>query len=372
MIDRKPQLARAMAALSVSVLLGACATASDPKPRPVVGPAYPFMQFDAQRVLLTEPVANGNHPSTRWRFVDSARHTSTAFPSGSEIEYTMFRSDNPDTIVIYAGQQSSARCTSGIAKDQACPRLFIWLSTDGGQHFLRRVIDLPALAHTIYNNAGSRGGTPPFPVPAMVVERGILYVATGGDAKPLVRANERGALTVLSTGEAVESETTIGRGYVWPKEIEMQRSYDKIGPLKRGPVYLFAVTLPATTQVPPYEPATGDASGANASVCTYRRMRKVSSTLPNLTAVPLVGSRIERAPALPDYAVPTKMPYESGDLYHASISEARRGELIDKWRNVYPEWAAAQPPVSKFTPRTLLEPGAAEIDCGPDYTSRWD
>ncbi|KML62567.1 hypothetical protein VL15_03185 [Burkholderia cepacia] len=371
MIDRKLRQARVVAALAVSVLLGACATASDPKPRPIVGPAYPFMQFSAHRALLTEPVVNGNFSSTQWRFVDSERHTSTDFPSGAQIEYTMFRSDDPETIVIYAGQDSSSRCKTGVAKDKACPRLFIWLSTDGGQHFLRRAIDLPALAHSIYSNAGKHGGTPPFPVPAMVVERGILYVATGGDSKPLVHMNERGDLTILSTGESVQSDTTIGRAYTWPAGIELLRYYDKIGPLKRGPVYLFAVTLPATTtQSPPYEPATAETP--DTPVCTYRRIRKASSTLPNLTAVALVGNRIDQAPTLPDYVAPTKMPYPSGDLYHASVSETSRGELIDKWRNVYPEWAAAQPPVRRFAPRAMLKSRAAEIACGPDYTSRWD
>ncbi|WP_325089045.1 hypothetical protein [Burkholderia contaminans] len=372
MIDRKPQPARVVAALTVSLLLGACATTSATKPRLVVGPAYPFMQFDAQRTLLAEAIAYTG-PATRWRFVDSARHTSTAFPSGAGIQYMTFRSDNPDTIVIYAGQNAVARCTSGVAKGQACPRLYILLSTDGGQHFLRREIDLPALTHSISNNSGRHGGTPRLPVPAMVVERGILYVAAGGDAKPLVRVNGwPGGMTVLSTGEVVEHTTPLGRAYTWPEGIEVRRPIDKIGPLKRGPVYLFAVALPAATQAPPDEPATGDASVADAPVCAYRRMRKASSTLPNLTAVPLVGSRLEQAPALPDFAMPAPMPYSQSDLYQASISETRRGELLDKWRNVYPEWVAAQPPVRKFTPRAMLELSAAKIDCGPDYPSKWD
>ncbi|WP_052007131.1 hypothetical protein [Burkholderia paludis] len=379
MIDRKLQPAGVMraarcaaATLAASALLSACATASDPKPRTVVGPLYPFMQFDAHRALLTEPVADGNYRSTRWRFADSARHISTDFPDGARIEYMTFHSDDPDTIVIYAGQDSSSRCKTGVATDKACPRLFIWLSTDGGQHFLRRTIDMPALVHHIYTNSGKHGGTPPIPVPAMVVERGILYIATGGDSKPLVHVNEQGDMTLLSTGEPVQHDMSIGRYYTWPEGIEMLRNYDKIGPMKRMPVYLFAVTLPAAAQLPPYEPVTGDAPGTNASVCTYRRMRKASSTLPNLTAIPLVGSRVDQAPALPDYVAPTKMPYADGDLYYASVSETRRGELIDKWRSIYPEWAAAQPPVRPFVPRVLLEPRATEIDCGPDYTAWWD
>ncbi|WGS41998.1 hypothetical protein LFL97_00155 [Burkholderia sp. JSH-S8] len=373
------QFSKGMLALLMVTCVVPRTQAATSYPRTIVGPYYPWMQFDEHRSMQLAPIYTpGGRISERaeWRFVDDARHTSTFFDEESELRYVTFRTDDPDTIVFFGKTYTSRRCNGDYYSNIPCPSIDVFLSQDGGRHFTKRVVILPPLAYSVGGGsygggAIGAGGTLAQPMPFAVVRRGVLYLALGGrDAKPRILDEKRPG----DVGVSVKYGERIGFPYSWPKEsvpLWDWRGWSPEPPLEPKPIYLYTVELPKPQASPAEEVTASDPPTRAEQVCSWRRMNEQSSRLPPLQAVSLIGSRLEAFGALPAFEAPQKPPYSTRALVSAANSEKDRAALLRDMQAEYPEWVASQLPVARLFPEMSAPRGNTakvndrDIKCEP-------
>lgn len=375
----RAQLSKAMLALLMVGSVAPCAQAATSYSRTIVGPYYPWVQFDGHRSMQLAPIyTSGGRVSARaeWRFVDDARHTSTFFAEESELQYVTFRTDDPDTIVFFGKVRTSRRCNGDYYSNIPCPSIDVFLSQDGGRHFAKRVVILPPLAYSVGGGsygggAIGAGGTLAQPIPFAVVRRGMLYLALGGrDAKPRILDEKRPG----DVGVSVKLGERIGFAYTWPeKSVPLWdwQGWSPEPPLEPKPIYLYTVELPKPQTSPVEEVTASDPPTRAEQVCSWRRMNALSSRLPPLQAVSLIGSRLEAFGTLPAFETPQKPPYSTMALVGAAKSETDRAALLHDMQADYPDWVASQQPVARLFPEmsaprgNLAKVNDREIKCEP-------
>ncbi|AKL99814.1 hypothetical protein [Burkholderia pyrrocinia] len=360
-----------LSALLLAATIGTSAQAVTNDPRIIVGPYYPWVQFDAHRSLQLAPILipRSNYSErAEWRFVDDERHISTFFPEESGLAYTTFRTDDPETIVLIGGVRQSRRCHDDYYSGIPCPSVDMFLSQDGGRHFLKRVVIFPPLKYSL---GGGYSG-PPLPIPVAVVRHGVLYlILSNDDARPRVRDDYNPG----NIGVLVKRGDRIGLRYTWPEDYlplwDWRRWSENPRPWKPQPSYVYAIELPQAEAAPADEVPLSDHPTRVEQVCSWRRMKARSSRLPPLNAVPVVGSRLEAFGKLPDFEMPMKAPYSTLALIEASYSENNRARLLRDMQADYPDWVASQQPVARLFPEMLAPHGNTaklndfDIQCAP-------
>ncbi|ABB06801.1 hypothetical protein [Burkholderia lata] len=360
-----------LSALILAATVGTGAQAVTNDPRIIVGPYYPWVQFDANRSLELAPILIPRttfSERAEWRFVDDARHISTFFPEESALQYTVFRTDDPETIVLLGGMYRSRRCNREYPSSIPCPLVEVFLSQDGGQHFLKRGVILPPLKYSV----GQWDLGPRLPIPVVLVRQGVLYlIVSNADAKPRVLGDDYPG----NIGVPVKWGDRMGLRYTWPEDYlplwDWRMWSERPRPWKAQPTYVYAVELPQAEAAPADEVPLSEHPTRVEQVCSWRRMKARSSGLPPLNAVSVVGSRLDAFGELPAFEMPMKAPYSTLALIQASYSEDNRARLLQDMQADYPDWVASQQPVARLFPEMLAPHGNtakvkdSDIQCAP-------
>ncbi|MCA8354402.1 hypothetical protein [Burkholderia cepacia] len=360
-----------LSALLLAATIGTGAQAVTNDPRIIVGPYYPWVQFDANRSLELAPILiprSSFSERAEWRFVDDARHISTFFPEESRLQYTTFRTDDPETIVLLGGVDRTRRCNGEYSSNIPCPRVEVFLSQDGGRHFLQRDVILPPLKYSI----GGWYSGPHFQIPVILVRHGVLYLIVSDDeARPRVLGVDYPG----NVGVAVKWGDRMGLRYTWPEDSlplwDWRMWSERPRPWKAQPTYVYAVELPQAEAAPADEVPLSEPPTRVEQVCSWRRMTARSSGLPPLNAVSVVGSRLDAFGEPPAFEMPMKAPYSTLALIQASYSEDNRARLLHDMQADYPDWVASQKPVARLFPEMLAPHGNtakvkdSDIQCAP-------